>query len=245
MTAEQRARRNEINRQSRKKKKNEVIEMKDKLKKHEDEMKNLRIENAELEHAKVSMGEELQALTAVKDKLESDLEEFKQERDKLNAFLQELLKDKDFKFIKGGDKHDMNPTQDHSPSDEKGHSEKEISAGNLDGGDSEDDNDSKKKTKRAACSASSEGRSGKVPKFACYDARADQRHGSTSDHIAMVRDPYSIAECLRILKTMGDIPYPIVKKATAKFKSQDERETFVGLTADWKREWVKDLENDA
>ncbi|GKV53350.1 hypothetical protein SLEP1_g59883, partial [Rubroshorea leprosula] len=104
MTAEQRARRNEINRQSRKKKKNEVIEMKDKLKKHEDEMKNLRIENAELEHAKVSMGEELQALTAVKDKLESDLEEFKQERDKLNAFLQELLKDKDFKFIKGGDK---------------------------------------------------------------------------------------------------------------------------------------------
>ncbi|GKV24542.1 hypothetical protein SLEP1_g34142 [Rubroshorea leprosula] len=137
------------------------------------------------------------------------------------------------KFIKEGDEHHVKPTQDPTPSDEGRHLENEISAGKLDGCDSEDENDSSKKKKRAAHSAPSERCSGKVPKFACYDVRADQ-----------VIDPYSITECLRILKTMGDIPYPIVMKATAKFKSPAERETFVGLTEDWKREWVKDLEND-
>ncbi|GLT98884.1 hypothetical protein SLE2022_163590 [Rubroshorea leprosula] len=136
--------------------------------------------------------------------------------------------------MKEGDEHHVKPTQDAAPSDEGRHLENEISAGNLDGCDSKDENDSSKKKKRAAHSAPSERCSGKVPKFACYDARADQ-----------VIDPYSITECLRILKTMGDIPYPIVKKATAKFKSPAERETFVGLTADWKREWMKDLVNDA
>ncbi|GKV24548.1 hypothetical protein SLEP1_g34148 [Rubroshorea leprosula] len=195
-------------------------------------------ENESLKRDNALMNETLQFQEKIIDQLKRDLTKLKSNNEMQSAtgqHLAELLQLQDStKFIKAGDEHHVKPTQDPTLPDEGSHLEKEISAGNLDGCDSKDENDSSKKKKRGAHSAPSECCSGKVPKYACYDARADR-----------VVDPYSITECLRILKTMGDIPYPIVKKATAKFKSPDERETFIGLSADWKREWVKDLENDA
>ncbi|GKV24543.1 hypothetical protein SLEP1_g34143 [Rubroshorea leprosula] len=199
------------------------------------ENENLSKENESLKLEDASMEKIVQFQAEIIDQLKRDYAKLKSNNEMQSAARQhlgELLQLQDStKFIKEGDEHHVKPTQDPTPSDEGRHLENEISAGKLDGCDSEDENDSSKKKKRAAHSAPSERCSGKVPKFACYDVRADQ-----------VIDPYSITECLRILKTMGDIPYPIVMKATAKFKSPDEREIFVGLTVDWRKEWVKHLE---
>ncbi|GLT98882.1 hypothetical protein SLE2022_163570 [Rubroshorea leprosula] len=229
--------------------------MEGKLEKLEDEVEKLRKEKAEWEHEKVSMEEDLQCVTAVRDELKNNFENLKQECDEAKALYRKLLlshfvpkltlKEKDLRFIKEGDKHDMKPTQYQSSSDEERHSEKEMSAGNLDGDDSEDDNVCKRIKKRAAHSAPSGGRSGKVPKLLCCNARADPRNGSTSNHAAMVRGPYSVAECIRILKTMGGIDYSIVQKARAKLEAPNEREYFVELTEGWREDWVKALKNDA
>ncbi|GKV24536.1 hypothetical protein SLEP1_g34137 [Rubroshorea leprosula] len=189
---------------------------------------NLRKENEILKLGNASREKTLQCQAEIIDQVKRDLVKLKSNNELADQL--QLLQDLT-KFIEERDKHHVKPTQYPTPSDEGRHLEKEISAGNLDGYDSKDENDSSKKKKRAAHSAPSERCSGKVPKFACHDARAVQ-----------VVDPHSIAKCLDILKTMGDIPYPIVQKATAKFKSPDEREIFVGLTVDWRKEWVKHLE---
>ncbi|GKV24552.1 hypothetical protein SLEP1_g34150 [Rubroshorea leprosula] len=258
---EQAARKKENDKRFREKKKKERIEMESKLKEFDDENKKLKKKIADLI-------QNLQSKTEMIEKLKSDLDELKQQSEKESAIERKLLKIKDFKmFINEGTKHYKEPTQNQFPSDEERHSEELLAAARpvaVEGDDSGDENgDSKKKKKRAAPSAPSGRRSGKVPrvedmddelietgqvtsaaKRVCFDARAHQRQGSTSNPTAMVTDPYSITECLRILNTMGGIPYSIVKKAKAKFESQDEREYFVGLTdEDWRRGWVKDLED--
>ncbi|GLT77113.1 hypothetical protein SLA2020_487280 [Shorea laevis] len=267
---EQAARKRENDKRFREKKKKERIERESKLKELDDENKKLKKKIADLEQANASMIQNLQSKTEMIDKLKSDLEELKQQSEKENAIERKLLKIKDFKmFVDEGSKHykEPEPTQNQFPSDEERYSEELLAAARpvaVDGDDSGDENgDSKMQKKRAAPSAPSGRRSGKVPrvedmddelivtgqitsaaKRVCFDARADQRQGSTSNPTAMVIDPYSITECLHILNTMGGITYSIVKKARAKFESRDEREYFVGLTnEEWRRGWVKDLED--
>ncbi|GKV24556.1 hypothetical protein SLEP1_g34154 [Rubroshorea leprosula] len=216
-------------------------------------------ENNDLKKEIKDLNDDSQSKTEMINQLKRVIYKLKRKDKEENDFRRRLAKINDpDKFIEVGLQHYKKPTQNSFSSDEERNSKEEFLAGTehveLDGDDSGDENDDSVKRKQHAARSARSGRSGRASRLEELDDElmetqqvalsAKKGSTTTSNHAGSWDNyPHSILECIRILESMEGISASAAMKAITKFESSDQRQIFVALKKeDWRREWVKKLE---